>query len=289
MNTVPPTAAGPFNGDPSAHANVFIGYDSRQPVAYQVAVHSVQKRATIPVAVTRLVLATLPMKRRGLTEFTYSRFLVPYLCGFEGFSIFMDADVLVLGNVKELLKLAIEETRRNQHSISVSVVPHGGERSFERASMMVFYNPACRMLTPEWIDNEANNPFKLETWAKGIGSLPKEWNHLVGYDAPNPKAKLVHYTMGVPVWPETKSCEFSKEWGVFAKHMMSTEPYAAIMGKSVHHQHVVAGALNQGGEKAPEPRIEDIQARAVDVPETTKPRPVACKVPARKKKAKARR
>ena len=64
--------------------NVFIGYDQRQPVAFQVAAHSIWKHASYPVAITRLQLNQLPIKKTGLTEFTYSRFLVPYLCQFQG-------------------------------------------------------------------------------------------------------------------------------------------------------------------------------------------------------------
>ncbi len=82
---------------------VFIGFDKRQPVAFQVAAHSVWKN-TDRVSIERLTLEGIPgFKRTGLTEFTYSRFLVPWLCGFRGHAIFADAsDMLMLGDVAEL-------------------------------------------------------------------------------------------------------------------------------------------------------------------------------------------
>lgn len=63
---------------------VFIGYDPRQPLAYNVMQHSIARHSSVPVAITPLILDQLPITRRGLTEFTYSRFLVPALCDFKG-------------------------------------------------------------------------------------------------------------------------------------------------------------------------------------------------------------
>jgi hypothetical protein len=78
---------------------IFIGYDDRQPVSYNVLHSSIMRRASIAVSITPLILNTLPMKRRGLTPFTYSRFICPYLCGFEGTSVFLDADIMLRDDV----------------------------------------------------------------------------------------------------------------------------------------------------------------------------------------------
>ena len=67
---------------------IFVGFDPRQPVAFQTLVHSIWSRASLPVSITRLQLNQLPLKRRGLTEFTYSRYMVLYLCGYEGEALF---------------------------------------------------------------------------------------------------------------------------------------------------------------------------------------------------------
>ena len=63
---------------------VFIGFDPRQPLAFNVCASSIVRAASKPVAITALTLKTLPIKRQGLTQFTYSRFLVPHLCNYEG-------------------------------------------------------------------------------------------------------------------------------------------------------------------------------------------------------------
>lgn len=207
---------------------VFIGYDQRQPLAHNVAAHSVASRASSPVAITRLQLSQLPMSARGLTEFTFSRFLAPWLCGFEGWSIFMDADVLCLGDVWELARAAWRSP-----PAAVHVVRHEA-RPFERASVMVFDNARCKILTPEYVQENAKKLLGLG-WASSVGlDLPAEWNHLVGYDTPRLDAKLVHFTMGVPCWPETANSEYAAAWQAELQNLQSTCTFRELMGNSVH-------------------------------------------------------
>lgn len=208
---------------------VFCGYDPRQPVAYNVLAHSVASRSSQPVSITRLQLNQLPIKRRGLTEFTFSRFIVPHLSEFKGFSVFLDADMLCLGDISELLVLG------SNNADAVSVVKN--ERRFEWPSLMVFNNEKCKVLTPEYVDNEKNSLYDF-AWAESVGALPSEWNHLEGYDAPNPNPKLVHYTMGVSCWPQTEKSEHADLWKKELRAANSTVSFEALMGKSVHVQHL---------------------------------------------------
>lgn len=215
--------------------NCFIGYDPRQPIAASVLAHSVARRCSVPVSITFLHLDQLPITRRGLTEFTYSRFLVPYLSGYDGVSIFLDSDMLCLGDLENLMAYPMEAL-----GCGVFVVPH--TLKFERPSVMVFRNALCKMLTPEYVQNMNNNLFNF-AWTAHVGGLPKEWNHLVGYDAPNPDAQLIHFTQGIPCWPETKHCAYSYEWRQEAQHMMSSVSFQELMGKSVHVQHMNLDAV----------------------------------------------
>ncbi len=204
---------------------IFIGFDPRQPVAWQVCAQSIYEHASKPVSITRLDLRTLPMTRRGLTEFSYSRFLVPYLSNFEGRSLFLDSDILVRADVHELAKL------HGSDDSNIAMVMHEGRERFERASVMLFNNENCRELTPEYIHTA---PCFDYAWAKNPRGLHKDWNHLVGYNAPNPDAKIVHFTCGIPVWKETVKSEFAQEWIDTFKRMNSTVSFQELMGKSVH-------------------------------------------------------
>ena len=202
---------------------VFIGYDPRQPLAYNVLQHSIIKNSSVPVSVTPLVLSQLPLKRRGLTEFTYSRFLVPYLCGYQGKGVFMDADMVVTGDIKDLF-----ESADVLNAVSVMME----QPKFEWASVMVFSCGACKMLTPEFIDDEKNVLFDL-SWAPYVGALPAEWNHCVRYMDPA-AAKLYHYTTGLPCWPETAGAPEDAAWVEAYQDMQSTVSWRELMGNSVH-------------------------------------------------------
>ena len=203
---------------------VFIGVDPRQYVAATVLTHSIWKRASGPVSITRLHLNQLPIKRRGLTEFTFSRYLPPYLCGYIGNALFMDADMLCLGDVYELADIC------DKQDAPVSVVKNP-QFGFEWPSLMYFNNERCRNLTPKFI--EEGQPQMLK-WAEKVGEIPSAWNHLVGYDKPRKDAKNVHFTQGLPCFPETKDSEYAAEWHAEAKAANATVTWAEIMGNSVH-------------------------------------------------------
>ena len=201
---------------------IFIGYDKRQPLAFTVCRSSIERRASQRVQIEPLMLDWMPIKRRGLTDFSFSRYLVPKLCGYMGDAIFMDPDIIVLDDIFKMLD---HYYNRNP----VSVVKN--KLKFEWSSMMLFNNALCTNLTPEFV--ETGSPQKFE-WADNVGELPPEWNHCVGYDDPNPNAKLIHFTKGIPCWPETKDCEFAKEWVEEANYAMGTVSWQELMGNSVH-------------------------------------------------------
>jgi len=207
---------------------IFIGIDERQLVAYHVLVSSIQRLASKPVAITPLILDQLPITRKGLTTFTYSRYLVPYLCDYKGQALFVDSDALLLGDVAELFASAT--------GASVDVVPFTGPFTFERPSVMLFNNARCLKLTPEFISTDS--PQNL-SWAEEVGVLSPDWNHLVGYAPSNPNAKLIHYTQGVPGYKECRECEYAQEWFREKEIMLSHDSWLEIMGKSVHAQPVL--------------------------------------------------
>lgn len=212
---------------------IFIGYDPRQPLAYNVLQHSIARHASKPVQITPLILSQLPIKRRGLTEFTYSRFLVPYLCGFKGKAMFLDADMVVTGDIAELFDAD------DMNAVSVMQ----DQPKFEWASAMMFSCGACLQLTPEFIDDEKNSLLDL-AWAPYVGSLPPEWNHCVGYQEPK-EAKLYHYTMGLPCWPETQGNAEDEFWQEEFRQLKASVGWSDLMGTSVHAKPTLQRYLGQ--------------------------------------------
>lgn len=205
---------------------VFIGADSRQPLAYNVLQYSIVSRSSKPVSITPLILEQLPITRRGLTEFTYSRFLVPWLCDFKGTALFLDADMVVDGDIAELFDHA------SPAAGAVQVVKD--QPQFEWPSAMLFNCALCRVLTPDYIENQANKLLDL-AWAEQVGDLPAEWNRLLGYGPVEP-GKLYHWTQGIPVWPETRHLPEDAIWHEAAEALTHTVPWIELMGKSVHAQ-----------------------------------------------------
>ncbi|MDC0574042.1 hypothetical protein OAO91_11405 [Luminiphilus sp.] len=208
---------------------VFIGYDERQAVSYTALQHSILETASQPVSVTPLILDTLPITRRGLTPFTFSRFLVPWLCNFQGHALFLDADMFVVSDICEMTRYFNDE-----HAISVvrSIA------QFEQSSVMLFNNAHSknRTLTPDFIQNTEENMHGL-CWLDeaDIGEMDGKWNQLVGYQECQVMSGNLHFTMGVPAFPETSTSEFGQIWTDCAKRAIGvTQTWEEIMGSSVH-------------------------------------------------------
>lgn len=202
---------------------VFIGFDVRETVAFNVLSYSLLRHSSIPIAITGVKLSQLDMWRakdpKQSTDFAFSRFLVPYVCGYEGHAIFMDCDMLCRADPAELWDLRGDE--------AVKVVKHdytpkdetkflgAAQTRYARknwSSVMLFNNAKCRALTPGYVNTASGLDLHQFTWTDSIGELPKEWNHLVGEYEPDSGAKLVHYTLGGPYFDEYKDCEFATEW-----------------------------------------------------------------------------
>lgn len=217
---------------------VFVGFDERQWVSFTTLATSIYTTASKPVSISPLVLKTLPITRRGLTPFTFSRFLVPWLCNFEGAAVFMDADMLLVSDITELEQQINDRT-------AVSVV-----RSldlYEQTSFMLLNcaHPAHRKLTPDFVQNTDISLHSLD-WVGDdeVGELDPKWNQLVGYQEVDFANGNIHYTMGIPAFPETSTSPGTDLWRRSASLAMSAIPWPEIMGQSVH-------AINVEGVRMP--------------------------------------
>ena len=208
---------------------VFIGYDPREAVAFSVLSYSIHARASDAVAIAPLMLSEVKQvftrERHPLqsTDFSFSRFLTPYLSDYAGWSLFMDCDMLMLDDVAQLWKLRDER-------YAVMVVKHNHVPREERkfldqpqtayqkknwSSVMLFNNAKCRALSPEYVNKASGLELHQFKWLADdelIGAIPERWNHLVGYNAPRRDAALVHYTLGGPYFEEYRNCEYAEEW-----------------------------------------------------------------------------
>ncbi len=208
---------------------VFIGYDPRETVAYNVLAHSIQARASEPVAIAPLMLsqlkAVLTRERHPLqsTDFSFSRFLTPYLSEFNGWSVFMDCDMLVLRDIAELWRLrderysvmVVKHDHVPRESVKFLGEPQSKYGKKNWSSVMLFNNARCRALTPDYVNRASGLELHQFKWLESddlIGALPDAWNHLVGYNAPRSDAALVHFTLGGPYFAGYADCEYAQAW-----------------------------------------------------------------------------
>jgi len=219
--------------------NVFVGFDPREAVSYSVLAYSIQSRASQPVSITPLMLSqlggVLTRERHPLqsTDFSFSRFLVPHLSGYAGWSLFMDCDMLMLQDIASLWKLLDDRYAVmvvKHHHVPRETVKFLGEpqSKYEKknwSSVMLFNNSRCRALTPDYVNTASGLELHQFKWLRGdelIGALPDRWNHLVGYNPPRRDAAVVHYTLGGPYFDDYRNCEYSKEWFAERDAMLRT-------------------------------------------------------------------
>jgi hypothetical protein len=223
--------------------NVYIGYDSREPVAYHVLSHSLMRHSSVPIAITPVMqgqLRTMGVytRERGKfesTEFSMTRFLVPYLSNYEGISIFMDSDMLCQANIADLLIYPLAHPSKAVFVCQHDYTPatklkflYQPQTMYPRknwSSLMVFNNAECRALTPDYVNSATGLELHRFSWLKDeqIGALPLDWNHLVGEYAPDAKAKLLHYTVGGPWYEQYLNSDHATEWMTELKEAFSAK------------------------------------------------------------------
>ena len=225
---------------------IFIGYDPVEAVAYHTLCHSILSQSSVPVSITPINIRNLtdiytrPRDPKQSNEFSFSRFLVPYLCEYEGWALFMDCDMMLRCDIKELL-----DYRDDRYA--VKVVQHDYEPNDQikylntkqypyprkNWSSVVLWNcahPSNRTLNVHKVNTLSGLDLHRFTWLKDneIGELPVTGNWLVGEYALGDEegqiqekdVKNVHWTVGGPYFHEYQHVDFAEEW-FDMKHQMT--------------------------------------------------------------------
>ncbi|PKA53103.1 hypothetical protein AXF42_Ash019011 [Apostasia shenzhenica] len=224
--------------DPSAALfQIFIGYDPREDSAFEVCRHSLLKHSSIPLQISPIKQADLRAaglywRERGpteSTEFSFTRFLTPYLAGFHGWAMFVDCDFLYTTDIAGLVALlddryAVMCVHHDYSPRETTKMDGAVQTVYPRKnwSSMVLYNcehPKNLILTPELVSSESGAFLHRFMWLEDeeIGSVPFVWNFLVGHNRvdendPCTFPKAIHYTSGGPWFERYKDCEFADLW-----------------------------------------------------------------------------
>lgn len=228
---------------------VFIGWDSREPEAAEVCKYSILRHATIPVEIVFLRQEELRKRKiytreqddKGSTEFTFTRFLVPYLCEYKGHAVFVDCDFLFTTDIRELFQ-QIEDNKMvkvvKHNYVPTNTVKMDGKTQHQYprknwSSLMLFncgHYLVETKLSLDIVNNESGAHLHRFHWCEDegyIGELDKSWNWLVNWyhEPEDGSPKAIHYTEGGPWFPNYMRTEYGAQWmNEFHLWKRSTEP-----------------------------------------------------------------
>ena len=244
---------------------IFIGYDDREAVAARVLKHSIERRTHSNVEVNFLEHRNL--RQSGLftrpwvidadtgnyrdlidgkpfsTQFSHTRFLVPYLSGYKGWALFLDCDMIFRSNIKKLFdfvddRYAVMCVKHQQqvrtNEIKMDNRPNESYPMKNWSSFMLFNcaHPANRALTPAEVSFNSGGSMHRFDWLGNknlIGSLPPSYNYIPKVSNPMPISDIdvVHYTYGGPWFdnPECKEVPLADLW---------IEEYESFAGNADH-------------------------------------------------------
>jgi len=213
---------------------VFIGYDSKETEAYEVCKYSIEKYnknknlEIIPIVKKDLISKGIYKNcESGLssTEFSFTRFLVPYLSNYSGWSVFVDCDFIFLDDINSISSFL--DTTHTLFVVKHDYTPKTDKKMESKiqtiyprknwSSLMVFNceHTSIKTLTPDLINTSSGLYLHRFMWLddKFIGNLPYKFNFLVGYYDKNTVSPIgVHFTDGGPWLDSYKDVEFSAEY-----------------------------------------------------------------------------
>ena len=212
----------------------YVGYDSKEDIAYRVCKQSLISRSSIEMDIKSLKLYELVSKNfytRAIdplasTEFTYTRFLIPALMNYKGWAVFCDCDFLFFEDVsllfdsidgsKAVYCVKHDYTPKEKHKMDgqqQTIYPRKNWSSF------IIYNcahPSNKKLTVDLVNSETGSYLHQFKWLKDqeIGALDERWNWLEGWTSKHNTNSpyAVHYTRGGPWFDEWQNVEFAKDW-----------------------------------------------------------------------------
>ena len=215
-------------------AKIFVGYDSREHIAWEVCRHSLQRHANdgltvIPIrqeSLRELGLYTRPVDTRSSTEFSITRFLTPYLAGQSGWVAFCDCDFLFTVDVHDVFDgldpskavYCVQHDYTPAHSIKMDGKHQAAYPRKNWSSFMLFNcdHPDVRALTPAVVNSAEPAYLHRFQWIRdtdSIGALDPDWNFLVGeYPKPAQTPRVLHYTVGGPWFDAWQHCDYADIW-----------------------------------------------------------------------------
>jgi len=222
---------------------IYIGTEPLQWLAMEVLKWSVKTRTNSPVEFFELKDLDLGIESKMYTGFSFYRFYIPEACGYKGRAIYLDADIVVLSDIKDLFVMDMGD--------------HGAlarpsiKNTWYTSVMLLQCGVLKHWVVKEWITLIENQLADYrETMFGGagglnhqdFGNLPENWNHL---DSADSTTKIIHYT-NVPTQPWKKPGHAYAD--VFLREMKAALDGGGFTAEQVKHEielgHIYPGVLD---------------------------------------------
>ena len=229
---------------------IYIGYDSKQAIASDVCEYSIRKHLQrVPELYEIHHLKTDELREQGLyfddkrgasTEFSYTRFLVPKLCGYKGLAMFVDSDFIFTTDLDDLFRtielnfnpeISVWCTQHQPYVPKQDTKFYGQKQEalpMKNWSSMMIFNCAhahCNRLTPMNVSNRSPQWLHRFEWThkNNMGHIPFMWNWLIGEYNIEPHDGLplpygIHYTNGGP-FNDVHGQDLEHVWLQYAEEM----------------------------------------------------------------------
>lgn len=212
---------------------VYVGYDHREDIAWQVCRHSLLRHSTTDVDIhplkqdvlRELGLYTRPFDAGAATEFSLTRFLVPYLGAHEGWTLFVDCDFLFTDDIATLISgldpakavyvVQHDYVPRNANKMDGHVQTTYPRKNWSSFLLFNGAHPSVKALTPSVVNRESPAFLHRLAWVddEDLGALQRGWNFLEGeYDKPEATPQAIHYTNGGPWFSNCQNVDFADLW-----------------------------------------------------------------------------
>lgn len=241
---------------------IYIGFDSREKTAYDVCRYSIEHNS--PNGIEIIPLVHKELRRQGWftrpwltnaydgnwtdlvdgrpfsTEFSHTRFLVPALMKYKGWALFMDCDMVVDADIRELFKLcddkyAVMCVKHNHKPIEEIKMDGVPQTKYPRKNWSSFFlincaHPANRKLTPEYVSTASGTDLHGFSWLQDfqIGTLPPEYNWIEGITNASVKPAVMHYTLGGPWFQGYRDVVHADLWWKYYERWKANTDYEPL-------------------------------------------------------------
>lgn len=222
---------------------IFIGWDARERLAWEVCARSIISHAELPPPIRPVSMEAMrsvglyrrPTSRDSAgrlhddlshapmaTEFALARFFVPFIARSQ-WALFCDADFMFRADIAELMahaeqRYAVMVVKHPEYKPSEDIKMDGQiQTSYSRKnwSSLMLWNMShagARRLNVFDANQQSGLWLHKFGWLddKEIGELPPEWNWLEGTSDASIEPKAVHFTRGTP--DMIQDAQYANEW-----------------------------------------------------------------------------